>query len=970
MNRVVAAIETGRCAFAVSGSLLNDADVVLALRERAHGVSAITLSGPQMGPITAPSDAALARTTNQPGGVVVIVNPQATDNAGLQLLANSLAKGAHKPTVLVAAQTFNPFQFGTLFKGLAVGHIKARGKELFKGLPVPPAIAAPVVEGEKPARKPSDGPDAPRFTFVGRDDELAQIREMLATGGPIVVSGPAGIGKTQLVEHALAGQSLQRLPDLVLGWGTAADALFGRLAEICKAGGSPQLFDALAAGGVAPLQLVQIAIAALQAATETDGKVMVIHDLHHAMGRDDGFFRRSRLELLLMALLTNTYPLRIVFLSRSQPVFHRERAGTTLRRLALTGVKGRFLFDIFEAYKAPEFPREKFGPLSDKIHGHPMVARAYAIEVRDRENGIGLLDDPKFLRMEDAHDVASYRKLLERKVEKLNEDERKALALVAHFRLPVTGGMMAELGIGRKARLQLLADGLLETVGTENDKRFVVHSLVRSTLSLRETSDFDVLARVAELYNAQARAGTDPVVRMALAQECNRNAITGRASRLCLKLPVPDDDAVLESVTGMIRSKSPHFELAHQRLAEVLKANPTNADAHLLLLELYERADADKERVQAAIDEAIATAPVPEVFQQVVSFLMFKKAKGKATAVLEQGIALLPDESRLRTRLAALLMRQGRRKEAIEHLKEAMTLDPMLPDAYGLLGTARRDEGVEALDDAENLLREAVRLAPEDATQISRLVDLLIARARLPGDRQAAMREEAKMLLDRVLRGDRRTADAHLLLAQLIREEGGDLERAAWLVKKAKKLTERHSERNHRIALEFALLALHRGELDDAERELRDIATKDPSNDRVFAGLARLLEARQLYIPAHAELLRARERTPQASIERAWYDAELSRLQAIIEAQVAGMVAGEAQPMQVDEAPASAGGHQRVIRRRRGGDDTTDAPSEGGEADPAVEAAPTEEPTPEGDVGGRHLYDDAEPDAEPEGAAE
>lgn len=966
MNRVTQAIEAGRCALGVSGSLLNDAEVMLALTERA-ALPSMALSGHAQAPVTTVNAAALGRTS-QPGGVLVLVNPEAGDLPGIQQIANLLGRASHKPQILVVAQQYNPFLFASVFRGFKVDHLKIRGKQFLKDLPLPPQGAEGAAVELPKAKAAGGGDAAPKFAFVGRDEELEQLEGMLGQGGPIVISGPAGVGKTWLLEHALATAGLKRLPDLVLGWGTGADTLLARIAEIAKAGGSDAL-STLLAGPHTPAAAVEKAIEALQNAPGTDGQVFVVHDLHVALGRDNDFFRKGRLELLLEALLTHSYPLRIVFLSRAQPIFYRERADEPLRRMTLGGVKGRFLHEIFEAYKAPEFPREKFGPVSEKIHGHPMAARTLAIEVRERADGVDKVDDPKFFRMDGIDDVAPIKKSIEKRIEKLDADERRSLALVAHFRLPITGQLLADIGISRKPRIALLADGLLDMVGTVDDKRYQVHPLVRSGLPIRETSDFDILAKMSDHFGGLWKSAEDPVEKLAFAQESNRTGITGRVNKKPIDIGYPDDDAVLESVTGLIRSKKPHYEMARQRLDGVLKRNPGNSDAWLLRLELMQRMNVGKDEIQAAIDAACDAAPVPELFHQAVTFYVARRARGKAAQLLEKAVGVLPNESRLHTRLAALLMRQGRRKDAIEHLQTAMALDPMLPDAYGLLGTARRDEGLDALDQAHDLLREAVRLAPEDPTQLVRLVDLLLARARVETDNREAYRTEARDLLERAIKSERKTPDAHLLLATLIREDGGDLERAAWLLKKAKKLTERGHERNFALALESALQGLARGELDLAEKELRELAAKEPSEHRVFAGLARLLEAKQLFIPAHAEFMRARERTPQSSLARLEYEAELARLQAVIEAQVAGLAAGgmpEIPDIPTGPTP-SAAGHQRVIRRRRseqtGGEGTSDvAAAEGAEATPATDggdagdAPSAADVTPSGD--GEELVDD------------
>ena len=59
--------------------------------------------------------------------------------------------------------------------------------------------------------------------FVGRQDELNLLRRRLAeartgSGGVVLVSGPAGIGKTRTVLEFLAGS-----PDTPAGWGAAVD---------------------------------------------------------------------------------------------------------------------------------------------------------------------------------------------------------------------------------------------------------------------------------------------------------------------------------------------------------------------------------------------------------------------------------------------------------------------------------------------------------------------------------------------------------------------------------------------------------------------------------------------------------------------------------------------------------------------------------------------------------------------------
>ncbi|MBW1877194.1 MAG: ATP-binding protein, partial [Deltaproteobacteria bacterium] len=325
MKRVDTAIEKGRCVIAIAGSLLKSAEIMLALSDRS-AVPSIALSGPAVTPVRPPTQDAVAAAL-QPGGVLVLVDPQLADMPAVKMLAEHASRGAHKPEVVVVAKSYSPFLLGGSFSGMRVTHEKGRGPSFIKNLPIPDAAAAlPAFakSNEKQKKKPKKGSEAPRFVFVGRDDELGQLGELLSTGGPLVVSGPEGVGRSLLVEHAIAKSGLQRLPDLTLGYGVGADTLAGRIAAVARVAGCDTLYQLLAKEEHTPREVARVAVEALQAASATEGQAMVVRCLDYALGREADFFRKSRLEMLLEALLTSTYPLRLVFVSSTQPVFFRE----------------------------------------------------------------------------------------------------------------------------------------------------------------------------------------------------------------------------------------------------------------------------------------------------------------------------------------------------------------------------------------------------------------------------------------------------------------------------------------------------------------------------------------------------------------------------------------------------------------------------------------------------------------------
>lgn len=946
MSLVESAIQGGRCSLAISGDLLRDENVMLALKERGS-LSPMALSGPPVAPVVAVGPAGVARASGN-HGVLVIVEPGEADTGGLQKLAELVRQGGGKPTVCVVGQRYNQLQMMSLFRGLKLEHIKERGKTWVAGLPLPQAdeasaaVASAADAEAKAAKKQADA--GPRFVFVGREDEVAELTGLLGQGGPIVVSGPTGVGKTAILEHAIEAARLTRLPDLALGRGVGADALFARIAAVARAGGADGLYEVLKRPHT-PIEAVEEALRSLQAAAGTEGQVMVVEGLHLAAGREGDFFRKSRLELLCEALLTQTYPLRLVFTSLVQPVFYREGRDAPLRRLRVEGVKGRFYYDIFQAMGAPEFPRDRFGPMSEKLHGHALAIRTAAVAIR---HAPALVDNEKFFRMEDISDVEEVKKQLEKRIERLPDAQRDLLGRISHLRYPVDATLLSDIGVSRKDRMYLVAEGLLDMVGTEQNKRYQVHTLVRSALPTRASSDFETFEeigkRLAQLANAMDGA-TDGVAKLALQQEANRCFIEARRFNLLIELDVPDYDGIAESCLGLIRSKTPRFDMAAQRIAELLRRDPGNADAHLLRLELLRRQDSKNDAAQQAVQEALDQAPVPEVYHEAVAFFLARNARNKAIKVLEGAVEALPEISRLRTRLASLLLRQGRRPEAIDHLKRAMDQDPMLPDAYGLLGMARREEGADSLEEAENLLREAVRLAPHDVVQTSRLVWLLLDIARGVPERAAVVRAEVRTLLDNLLLHDKKSWEAHLLYAVALREEGAEnLDRARWFLKQARRLAPPKGGPTGRFDVEEALQELAEGKLDEAETRLRRLEKKDPSNHRVFSALAHVLEQRGQLFAAHAELVRAADRTAPTSLDRQAYDVELARLRALIEASAGVMMPAAAEP-----APEPSGDGEVAAEAVAEDAGETEAPSafEDVEPEQAEEASGEEAPSEE-----------------------
>jgi len=85
----------------------------------------------------------------------------------------------------------------------------------------------------------------------------------------------------------------------------------------------------------------------------------------------------------------------------------------------------------------------------------------------------------------------------------------------------------------------------------------------------------------------------------------------------------------------------------------------------------------------------------------------------QAHEILLQGLRVDPQNTRLRFRLGVVYDKWGRREESIATMKEVVRLDPKHANAMNYIGYTYAEMGIE-LDEAERLIREALKLMPGD----------------------------------------------------------------------------------------------------------------------------------------------------------------------------------------------------------------------------------------------------------------
>lgn len=941
MQRILGALREGRCAIAVGSRAWQDPNFVAGVAERT-GLPLMALGGTSESGVPDATPEALGAALGSEGGVLVLVEPDPlTDGAALKALNSGIGAWSHKPRLVVVAKQFNPFLFPTPLRTLKYSQVKQRSREFMEALPIPAAEA----EAKAPKSSRNASGRAPQLTFLGREVETAALLPMVQAGGPVVVSGPPGVGRMWLIDRAVSqDESLSRVPDLFLARGVGFTTLASRLLEMTGAEEHRALL--VPDTRVGPVETVAKILEVLQDEA-LKGKVFVISGLQYHLARDGSIWREDRLGMLIEALLSGTYAPTIVFRTTREPTFFREGDATDLKRLAVGGLKGRELYDLFSNYDAGEIARDKMGLVHDRTFGHPIATRLFAITWRDAENREKLLDDPKFFKLKSPDDTESLRRRLQRRLEKLDEEQRGALALLAHLPEPVPATVISALGVNRATRLELLRVGLLDGLSERSPKEYHVHPVVADLMGRRETSDFDTLEHVAQMLLESSSASEPGLPQLHLIQLGNRLLVEARRERSQWGMPWPDHDSRLHSIRDMLGARQPRLDLAEQFTRELAKRDPGNPETQMLLADVLIARGAEPKAIGAVFHTAQQAMPTPELFHAEAGWqLSSKGGVGRAIACLERAVAAFPENARLKRRLANVLLDQGRPTDAETLLRAALDLQPMMPDTYSLLGKLALTQGAEAWDKAEELLREARRLDPEGVQHQDRLGSLLRQRGLADADKRTAYWDEAKELLEGAIKGNSRNGRAYLELALLHLDRlavglDADMERAEWLLRKANKMGQARTE----IQLALARVQARTGKARQAAETLDRLQQKMGATPAVMAARGELEAfAGQIFRAEHA-FNAAFMAAPEGSPEKALILAELTRLRALIESGAALDIVKQAEAREAGEAAdravteAAAGPRREAgttTKRRRGGKGR----KKGGGDDAAAEAAP------------------------------
>jgi tetratricopeptide (TPR) repeat protein len=232
------------------------------------------------------------------------------------------------------------------------------------------------------------------------------------------------------------------------------------------------------------------------------------------------------------------------------------------------------------------------------------------------------------------------------------------------------------------------------------DKPEQAQELIRD-LKRRTNNDFEVRFRIALVYleNKRLEESLQEFESLLREKPNSEKVRYGLANALIEKkdyhkavevlTPIgPQSDFYTQSLVlrAFILEKEKKVPEAIQLLQNALVAAPKRIDLYLTLSSLYEQ----NEQLSAGL------------------------------SILKEGLEVDPENAELYFRSAVLLDKAGKKKEAVQQLKTAITKDPFHISSLNYLGYTYAEKGIH-LDEAEELVKRALKFKPNDGFIIDSL---------------------------------------------------------------------------------------------------------------------------------------------------------------------------------------------------------------------------------------------------------
>jgi Flp pilus assembly protein TadD len=213
--------------------------------------------------------------------------------------------------------------------------------------------------------------------------------------------------------------------------------------------------------------------------------------------------------------------------------------------------------------------------------------------------------------------------------------------------------------------------------------------------------------------------------------------------------------------------------LAHRNAEAVKTLEPLTSgpDANADVLNLLAAAEASEGRLESAVarlQQAIRSAPKDERnYVDLAALCMQNESGDTAVAIVEAGLAILPQSARLHTLRGVLKAEVGKYDDAAVEFDLANRLDPRRQ--YGAAGLGVLYTETRQSDLAATVLRERLRKSPGDSTLNFLLAQALVQEGAAPGTPEFA---EAIRCLKLALGARSDFAKAHSLLGKLYVQAG------------------------------------------------------------------------------------------------------------------------------------------------------------------------------------------------------